>query len=187
MLVKLSFLFGEYYQGRSKQCVLARDFRNMISLELTKCLQKVQVVLENSKSCFRIPSKCDFNCKVMVSYEKEGLDMVFKLVGYSDGYIAVGLSPDNDQMGEDLTTACYLNQGTGDVGIQSGYNVGKSNRPLRPVNAGIKNWNGRYEDGLITCEFRRPAILNIPLPHRNENKTFQLDVQIINHDKQNML
>ena len=47
----------------------------------------------------------------MVSYEKEGLDMVFKLVGYSDGYIAVGLSPDNDQMGEDLTTACYLNQG----------------------------------------------------------------------------
>ena len=65
----------------------------------------------DSKSCFRIPSKCDFNCKVMVSYEKEGLDMVFKLVGYSDGYIAVGLSPDNDQMGEDLTTACYLNQG----------------------------------------------------------------------------
>ena len=48
----------------------------------------------------------------MVSYEKEGLDMVFKLVGYSDGYITVGLSPDNDQMGEDLTTACYLNQGT---------------------------------------------------------------------------
>ena len=47
----------------------------------------------------------------MVSYEKEGLDMVFKLVGYSDGYIAVGLSPDNDQMGEDLTTACYLNKG----------------------------------------------------------------------------
>ena len=68
-----------------------------------------------------------------------------------------------------------LFQGTGDVGIQSGYNVGKSNRPLRPVNAGIKNWNGRYEDGLITCEFRRPAILNIPLPHRNENKTFQLE------------
>ena len=65
----------------------------------------------DSKSCFRIPSKCDFNCKAMVSYEKEGLDMVFKLVGYSDGYIAVGLSPDNDQMGEDLTTACYLNQG----------------------------------------------------------------------------
>ena len=47
----------------------------------------------------------------MVSYEKDGLDMLFKLVGYSDGYIAVGLSPDNDQMGEDLTTACYLNQG----------------------------------------------------------------------------
>ena len=66
-------------------------------------------------------------------------------------------------------------QGTGDVGIQSGYNVGKSNRPLRPVNAGIKNWNGRYEDGLITCEFRRPATLNIPLPHRNENITFQLE------------
>jgi len=48
-------------------------------------------------------------------------------------------------------------------------------RPLRPINAGIKNWNGRYEDGLITCEFRRPALLNIPLPHRNENKTFQLE------------
>ena len=69
----------------------------------------------------------------------------------------------------------YNIQGNGDVGIQSGYNVGKSNRPLRPTNAGIKNWNGRYEDGLITCEFRRPVTLNIPLPHRNENKTFRLE------------
>ena len=54
----------------------------------------------------------------MVSYEKEGLDMVFKLVGYSDGYIAVGLSPDNDQMGEDLTTACYLNQGNFEIFVK---------------------------------------------------------------------
>ena len=51
----------------------------------------------------------------MVSYELSGDQMLFKLVGQSDGYVAVGLSPDNDKMGDDLTTACYYNSNNGQV------------------------------------------------------------------------
>ena len=59
-----------------------------------------------SKTCFKIPNGCDEtgSCKVVVSYELSGTDMLFKMVGRSNGYIAVGLSPDNDKMGDDLTT-----------------------------------------------------------------------------------
>ena len=59
-----------------------------------------------SKACFSIPSGCEStgSCKVVVSYELSGTDMLFKMVGRSNGYIAVGLSPDNDKMGDDLTT-----------------------------------------------------------------------------------
>ena len=41
---------------------------------------------------------------MVVSYELSGTDILFKLTGRSDGYIAVALSPDNDKMGDDLTT-----------------------------------------------------------------------------------
>ena len=48
----------------------------------------------------------------MLSYEisAEGDGYLFKMAGKSDGYLAVGLSPDNDKMGDDLTTACYYDQ-----------------------------------------------------------------------------
>ena len=48
----------------------------------------------------------------MLSYEisAEGDGYLFKMAGKSDGYLAVGLSPDNDKMGDDLTTACYHDQ-----------------------------------------------------------------------------
>ena len=39
------------------------------------------------------------------------------MVGISDGYLAVGLSPDNDKMGQDLTTACYYDSGNGQVSL----------------------------------------------------------------------
>ena len=155
-----------------------------------------------SKTCFKIPNGCDEtgSCKVVVSYELSGTDMLFKMVGRSNGYIAVGLSPDNDKMGDDLTTgkekkvifspilsfhivtsfvACYFDNGNGQVGIQSGYNVGYSNYPIHPPMKGIYDFRGNYEDGFIYCEFKRPSVLTVePIQHNNRflnsNKTFRL-------------
>lgn len=93
---------------------------------------------------------------MVTSYELSGDEMLFKLTGRSDGYIAVGLSPDNDQMGDDLTTACYYDNNNGQVGVQTGYNVGKSNIAMRPPMYAIKDFQGSYNDGFITCQFKRP-------------------------------
>ena len=71
------------------------------------------------------------NCQAVVSWELSGTDYLFKMIGRSNGYIAVALSPDNDKMGDDLTTACFYNSNNGDVGIQSGYNIGYRNIPFR--------------------------------------------------------
>ena len=57
-----------------------------------------------NKACFRIGCDVTGSCKVVVSYELSGTDILFKMAGRSNGYIAVGLSPDNDKMGDDLTT-----------------------------------------------------------------------------------
>ena len=50
-----------------------------------------------------------------MSYELSGDELLFKLTGRSDGYVAIGLSPDNDKMGDDLTTACYYDSNTNQV------------------------------------------------------------------------
>ena len=72
---------------------------------------------EVSKTCFGIPNGCmaEGNCKAVVSYELSRDEMLFKMTGRSDGYIAVALSPDNDRMGDDLTTACYYDSNSGQV------------------------------------------------------------------------
>ncbi len=55
------------------------------------------------------------DCRAIVSYELSRDELLFKMVGKSDGYVAVGLSPGNNLMGGDLTTACYYNQNNGEV------------------------------------------------------------------------
>ena len=83
---------------------------------------------DESKTCFGIPSNCiqGGGCQVVLSYEisGEGDGYLFKMAGKSDGYLAVGLSPDNDKMGDDLTTACYYDQ-NGNVSCRSiFFNIG---------------------------------------------------------------
>jgi len=53
-------------------------------------------------------------CRAVVSYELSRDELLFKMVGKSDGYVAVGLSNDN-RMGGALTTSCYYNQNNGEV------------------------------------------------------------------------
>ena len=96
-----------------------------------------------------------------MSYELSGDELLFKLTGRSDGYVAIGLSPDNDKMGDDLTTACYYDQNTNQVGVQTGFNVGYRNFPLRPPMFGITHFTGSYDDGYINCEFKRPTDIRI--------------------------
>jgi len=55
------------------------------------------------------------DCRAIVSYELSRDELLFKMVGKSDGYVAVGLSPGNNLMGGDLTTACYYNPNNGEV------------------------------------------------------------------------
>ena len=71
----------------------------------------------DSKTCFSIPGDCQKtgNCKVVVSWELSGDELLFKMTGRSDGYIAMALSPDNDKMGDDLTTACYYDSNANQV------------------------------------------------------------------------
>jgi len=57
------------------------------------------------------------------------------------------------------------------IGHQTGYNVGYSNKPLHPHNLGITQFNGRYEDGFIECSFKRPSVFDIP---ENGGKKYKL-------------
>lgn len=128
-----------------------------------------------SKSCFGMPVGCldtdsAVECKAVVSYELSGDQWLFKMIGKSDGYISVGLSTD-DKMGDDLTTSCYYNQNNGEVGVQTGYNRERSNIALHPPKLGITNFNGRYEDGFIECDFKRPQTIEIA---EDGGKTFNL-------------
>ena len=45
--------------------------------------------------------------------------------------------------------------------MQTGYNVGYWNQPLRPPKFGITHFQGSYNDGFINCEFRRPSEISI--------------------------
>ena len=55
-----------------------------------------------------------------------------------------------------LIDFCFLQ-----VLLQTGYNVGYSNRALRPPNFGTKDFVGAYDDGYINCQFKRPTEIKI--------------------------
>jgi hypothetical protein len=105
---------------------------------------------DNHENCI---GQDNARCLAVVSYELDGNRWLFKMAGKTSGYLAVGLSFDSN-MGDDLTTACYYSNG--EVGVQSGYNEGKTNRPINPPMSDIESFKGSFEDGLLSCEFARP-------------------------------
>eukprot|EP00096_Caligus_rogercresseyi_P002503 TRINITY_DN1465_c0_g1_i2.p1 TRINITY_DN1465_c0_g1~~TRINITY_DN1465_c0_g1_i2.p1 ORF type:complete len:658 (-),score=127.14 TRINITY_DN1465_c0_g1_i2:80-2053(-) len=111
-----------------------------------------------SKSCFGMPRGCvnTKDCSSMVSYELNGLNLKFNLIGKSSGYISVGLS-DDTRMGDDLTTSCFYDFNLDKIDVISGYNEGYSNKVLKPPQVGIVpgSFSGSYEDGFIACSFER--------------------------------
>jgi len=127
----------------------------------------------STKSCFGMPVGCvqDGNCNVVVSYELNGDQMLFKLLGFpyhdnlpegSEGYLSFGLSPTDTYMGDDLTTACYFDQETSKVKYQNGFNTKtKQNKKLDDQKSYMNNFEGAYKDGLLSCQFKRPEKVQI--------------------------
>lgn len=117
------------------------------------------------KGCIGMPSSCTKTrtCIVVATwlYDK---GYHFQMKGRSSGYLALGLSRD-DQMGDDLTTNCIYNERNGQVDIQTGYNVGKSkNEPIlgaRNVTGIMRGGERRYEDGWISCSWTRMDVVTI--------------------------
>merc|ERR1712038_340888 len=138
----------------------------------------------STKSCIGMPDGCvqDGNCNVIVSYELNGDQMLFKLMGFpyhdrlpqgSEGYLALGLSPDDSRMGDDLTTACYLDQATSKVKYQVGYNLPTyQNVKLADQKSYINNFQGSYNDGFLSCQFNRPE--HVKIEHEDTKRSINL-------------
>ena len=68
-------------------------------------------------------------------------------------FAALGLSFDS-QMGHDLTTACIVDQlDNNRVFVQTGVNVGFSNRVPKPRDYGVLAYNGSFSDGIISTSY----------------------------------
>ncbi|CAB4066735.1 RARS [Lepeophtheirus salmonis] len=119
------------------------------------------------KSCFGMPRGCvnTKDCSSIVAYELNGLNLKFSMIGKSSGYVAVALSEDS-RMGDDLTTSCFYDYGLDKIDVISGYNIGYSNKVLKPPQLGIVpgSFSGSYEDGFISCTYEREEriVLNDP-------------------------
>jgi len=83
---------------------------------------------ENTKACYGYPDGCisQGKCEVVLSYEPQQLNYLFKMKGRTSGYIAMGLSKDA-KMGDDLTTNCYRSA-NGRIDISTGINVKYGNK-----------------------------------------------------------
>lgn len=116
---------------------------------------------ENTKACYGYPDGCisQGKCEVVLSYEPQQLNYLFKMKGRTSGYIAMGLSKDA-KMGDDLTTNCYRSA-NGRIDISTGINVKYGNKLIprgknREFKDGIiSRGDGFYEDGWITCSWVR--------------------------------
>ena len=119
------------------------------------------------------------NCNVIVSYELSRDEMLFKLMGFpqhdrlpdgSEGYLSLGLSPNDNSMGDDLTTTCYYDNAASKVKYQSGFNTkSKNNKKLVDQTSYINSFEGTYQDGLLSCQFKRPENVQIKQDNTNLN------------------
>ena len=114
-----------------------------------------------------MPQGCiaDGTCHTVVSYELSNAKYLFKIIGYPvggpGGYIALGLSPGDNQMGGDLTTACFYDLASNKVVAQTGFNVGKSNVQLEDPLQDLQSFQGKFEDGVLQCSFERPEHITV--------------------------
>ena len=121
---------------------------------------------------------------MIMSYELSGDQMLFKLLGFpqhdrlrdgSEGYLSIGLSPNDNSMGEDLTTTCFYDKARSKVKYQSGFNTKyKNNKKLADQKNYINSFEGMYEDGLLSCQFKRPEKVQI------KHDTTEMNINLFN-------
>jgi len=109
------------------------------------------------------------NCDFLVTYRKDGENVIFQLMGKTNGYVALGFSTDN-KMGEDSVTQCVVEKGLNGVQAAQSYNPSRSNKPLDNPDEGLQvNATASFfVDGRVMCEFTRVGQQNV------EGKQFNL-------------
>jgi len=107
----------------------------------------------STKGCYGVPdASCvnDLTCTALVTYQVVGSNVSFQVSGVTTGYVAVGLSSDQ-QMGGDSVVQCVYTSDS--VAAAHSQNVGFSNQPLTDPNYGITFVTGSYVNGKVLCEY----------------------------------
>ncbi|XP_069141042.1 ferric-chelate reductase 1-like isoform X2 [Argopecten irradians] len=122
--------------------------------------------------CLLYPIYCNGpDCTVGVTFSTDQDNVTFQMWAQAESYVSVGFSTDID-MGDDETISCTFD-GTS-VGFQHGYNPTRHND--RQYKMGLlSEMASTYVDGMLTCSFKRPYVMNISTNNEDESMvTFDL-------------
>ena len=134
-----------------------------------------------------IPNACieSKNCLILATYQMQNSsgDVTFTLMGDSDQsmYIALGLSKDNGDMGDDSVMFCYntIDQTTTNNTGMSWNLAGRIGSTILkddPQNY-LRNISSSYVDGKLSCRFTRLHITDIPIPPE-QSETIQYNLSM---------
>ncbi|XP_045067745.1 putative ferric-chelate reductase 1 [Coregonus clupeaformis] len=106
-----------------------------------------------SQFCAAVPDNCDpsvaGSCFFVSTQQSSGQTFSFLLRGVSSGYIAVGLSTDSTQGGNDTTYVCANNNG-----IVNFFTALLDNKSLSVINTmAVNSVQGSVNDQIIQCTF----------------------------------
>ncbi|KAF1372743.1 hypothetical protein PFLUV_G00250780 [Perca fluviatilis] len=114
-----------------------------------------------SKVCFSQPSNCDpanADCYFMSALMVSGEAIRYEMKGPSNGYIAFGLS-DDQNMGNDDIYICGIGS-NGMVGVQHAFSTGRTYPTILPL-GNVSNITASVQNGVISCSFTSMNIISL--------------------------
>ncbi|XP_078136995.1 putative ferric-chelate reductase 1 isoform X2 [Sander vitreus] len=138
--------------------------------QLLTCSQKTSLVQQKSissancsvsKVCFSQPSNCDpanADCYFMSALMVSGEAIRYEMKGPSNGYIAFGLS-DDQNMGNDDIYICGIGS-NGMVQVQHAYSTGRTRPNILPL-GNVSGITVSVQNGVISCSFTSMNIISL--------------------------
>ncbi|XP_078136990.1 putative ferric-chelate reductase 1 isoform X1 [Sander vitreus] len=114
-----------------------------------------------SKVCFSQPSNCDpanADCYFMSALMVSGEAIRYEMKGPSNGYIAFGLS-DDQNMGNDDIYICGIGS-NGMVQVQHAYSTGRTRPNILPL-GNVSGITVSVQNGVISCSFTSMNIISL--------------------------
>ncbi|XP_074641316.1 uncharacterized protein LOC141899062 [Tubulanus polymorphus] len=118
-----------------------------------------------TKGCFQKPSNCNYtDCEYLVAYKRSGDYIEFEISAkipadknIQEPYVSVGFSSDM-KMGDDSVINCLLDNNT--ISVYQSYNDRNQNIAIPNPSLGLKDAQGMFKDGRITCKYSRKITVN---------------------------